>query len=216
MFATASLSHAQSYWVGFDSIRYDGDIDSTIDVTVLLFEEISNGTDSRLAPGGDNGLFAFSAGVSYSSAAGGDGVTFDSFALHPYFETGFAGSGDDLTDNGSVVAFEGTENFTVNDHDNEDGVSGFQVDANLWAVKLGTISFAPGDDSTVTTLVAQPHPDPEALPLLFADDFQVVGSAWSSGSSSSAQIRIGVVPEPGSASILALSLLGFVVRRKNS
>lgn len=221
LFATASLTHAQGYWVGFDAIQYDADIDDTIDVTILLFEDVSNGSDSRLAPGGENGLFAFSAGVSYSSVTGGNnGVTFDSFTLHPYFQTGFAGSGADLSDDGSTVAFEGIEEFNTDDggdsQDGEPGVSGFQLDADLWAVELGTLSFTPGDPSTVTTLVAAPHPDPNANPLVFADSFSVVNSGWSSGNTSSAQIRIGAVPEPGSASILVLSLLGFTGRRRVS
>lgn len=209
----SSPTNAQEYWVGFDAVEYNADLDETIDVMVLLFEDVSDGSTSRLAPGADDGLFSFSASVAFSSTDG-DGATFDSFSLHPFFMTGFPGSGEDLTVTDASVSFEGSEDFANNDADGEIGVGGFQLDANLWAIELGTISFVPGAPSSVTTIVAGPHPHPLANDLLFGDAFSLGGGGWSTGDSASGEIRINAVPEPTSLGLIGFCLLGVTGRRR--
>jgi hypothetical protein len=208
--AFCSQGMAQTYTVGFDSSVYDVDINDTVDVDLFLFEDVSDGSASRLAPGGGNGLFTFSLGVDYSAFTGSAaGSVYNSLTLHPFFTTGFSGSGDDITDNPGLISFEGAEDFAGNDADGEGGVGGIQLSANLWAVELATITFDAGDAGTVTTLQARTHVDTDANVFLFADN-----STPDIGFDS-AEIRVAAIPEPATASVIGLCMLGFVMRRRS-
>lgn len=211
LIAFCSQGIAQTYTVGFDANMYDIDINDTVDVDLFLFEDVSDGSTSRLAAGNDDGLFTFSLGIDYSAFTGtANGSVYNSLTLDPLFTTGFAGSGSDVTDNPGLISFEGTEDFAGNDTDGENGVGGFMVSADLWAVQLATVTFDAGDAGTVTTLQARSHEDPNGNAFLFAD------SATPTIGFTSAEIRVAAIPEPATASLLGLCLLGFVGRRRTS
>lgn len=210
--ALCSQGIAQTYTVGFDANIYDVDINDTVDVDLFLFEDVSDGSSSRLEAGGENGLFTFSLGIDYSAFTGSaNGSVYDSLVLDDLFTTGFAGSGSDVTDNPPLISFEGTEDFAGNDTDGENGVGGFLVSADLWAVQLATVTFAAGDAGTVTTLQTRTHEAANANAFLFAD------SATPTIDFTSAEIRVvSAIPEPATTSLLGFCLLGFVGRRRTS
>jgi len=210
LFVFCPMAFAQTYTVGFDSNQYDIDINESVDVRVLLFEDVSGGGTSRLEAGMDDGLFTFSLGIDFSAFAGGaTGASYNSLMLNDLFTTGFAGSGDDVTVGTGIVSFEGTEDFAGNDTDGEDGVGGVLVGADLWAVELATVTFDAGSDATTTTLQAGPHANPNGNAFLFADGSQpTIGF-------SAAEIVVGTaIPEPATASILGLLFVGVAVRRR--
>lgn len=209
--AVSSSAFAQTYTIAYDQTRYNVDAGNTVDVTVLLREEISGAEVSRLAAGGNDGLFAFSLGLDYSMFTGGaNGSTFSSLVLDPQFAEGSAGSGSDVTDDSAnrVVSFEGTEDFAGNDVDGETGVGGTMVAANTWEVNLATLTFNAGDQGSLTTLQLRTHTNAGANPFLFGD-----GSTPDIGFTTA---EIGVIPEPGTASLIALVAgIGLVRRRRN-
>lgn len=214
--AFCSTAAAQTYTLGYDQIRYDAVLGGTVDVTMILTEEIANGETSRLAPGGNDGLFTFSADTDYSMFNGSArGVSFSSLLLDPLFTTGFAGSGQDVTTGPSNVSFEGTEDFANNDNDGETGVGGTMVSANVWEIELATITFNADVDDTATLLQSGPHTSVDANAFLFGDGF-VADITYRPS-----QIVIGdgipfSIPEPSSAVVLALLAgVGMTKRRRN-
>ncbi len=202
-FAFTSDVSSQTYTLGFDQTGYNINPGTTVDLTLILTEDISGGGTSRLAPGGDDGLFAFGAGINYSSFTGtGGGSTFNSLI----FNSEFLQSDPDFTkisDDGSVVSFETSET-------SGSGISGTMISASEYTLELATITFNAGDAGTNTTLQLQVGELPITNPFLFAD-----GANPTVGFGSS-QIIVNAVPEPGSAAILILVAgAGLLKRRRN-
>jgi len=208
MSAFCFQASAQSYTLGYDSTRYDVNAGDTVDVMVILTEEISGAEVSRLAAGGADGLFAFSAGVDYSMFTGGTGSTFNSLVLDPRFTGGSAGSGQDVTDDPGLVSFEGVEDFNGNDVDGEAGVTGTMVSSTIYELELATLTFDAGSLGSVTTLDLREHVSGAANPFLFGDN-AVPDIAFSSA-------VINVIPEPGSACVVALLAGIGLIRRRRS
>jgi len=180
-------------------------------VTLILTEEITGAEVSRLLTGNNDGLFAFSTAVDFSSVSGAaNGSPFSSLALNDLFTGGSAGSGEDVTLGNGIVSFEGTEDFTGNDTDGETGVGGTMTSATTFELALATLTFQAGDIDSTTTLQLQEHVSADANPFLFGDGF-----AASSVGFGSSTIFVEAVPEPSSAAILALiGCTGLVTRRR--
>jgi len=213
--ALCSTVAAQTYTLGYDQNRYDATLGGTVDIRLILTEEIANGETSRLAAGGNDGLFAFSADTDYSMFNGSArGVSFSTLLLNDLFTIGFSGSGNDVTTGPSNVSFEGAEDFANNDTDGETGVGGVMVSANVWEIELATLTFNADVDDTATLLQPGPHISNSANPFLFADSFEADIIYRPS------QIVIGNgvpfnIPEPGSAVVLALLAgVGMLKRRR--
>ena len=207
--ATGQLE-AQTYTVGLDQAQYTVVEGGSVDVVVVLTEEIAAGQTARLAPGNNDGLFAFGTGLDFSSFTGAaNGSTFNSLVLDPLFTGGSANSGEDVTVGPGVVSFEGTEDFT-NDADGEPGVTGTMVSATVWELSLATLTFDAGDLNSLTTLQLQDHVAPDASPFIFANGAGAGVTPPVAFSSST----ILVVPEPAAASLIFLGLGAGLFRRK--
>ena len=213
-----SSASSQTYTLGFDQSRYDVAVGTLADLDLILTEEITSGQTSRLAAGGNDGLFGFSADIDYTTFNGAArGVSFFSFNLEDEFTTEFADSGESITLGPSNVSFEGTEDFVNSDSDMENGVGGMMISENVYAIQLATIKFNADIDDTATLVELGPHLSAEGIPFLFADTF-VADIKYTPS-----QIVVGddaiafrlSVPEPNSGAILALLAgTGFLNRRK--
>ncbi len=203
-------SHAQTYSLGYDQVRYRANPGETVDVNVILTEEITGAEVARLATGGDDGLFAFGASVDFSTFTGDTGASFVSWQLAPEFSAADAAVGNGLVIGNGEVSFEGVENFG-SDSDGEVGVNGVMISSTEFQILLGTMTFQVGSPGSETFLALQDHTDPAANPFLFGD-----GSTPEIGFARIEDgFSIAAVPEPGSAAfIVAFGLIGLARRRK--
>ncbi|QEG24152.1 PEP-CTERM sorting domain-containing protein [Mariniblastus fucicola] len=200
--ACCSQGFAQTYSLGYDQTRYDVSPGDSVDVTLILTEEIADGETARLAGGGTDGLFAFGLGVDYSSFTGGaSGSTFGSIT----FNSDFLQSDPDFVqvfDSGSVVSFETSET-------SGQGVSGMMISPNEYQLELATLSFDAGAINSLTTLQLRTGEAPVTNPALFFADGETPAVGFGS-----TQIFVNAVPEPGSAAILAIVAGVGVLRRR--
>ncbi len=205
VFGFCSQGMSQTYTLGFDQGNYQINTGDTVDVEIILTEVITGAEVSRLAAGLDDGLFSFGNSVDFSSFMGLTGSSYSSFVINPDFNFDFTGTGSGVTEGIGEVSFEATEDFGL-DSDGEDGVGGVEITPTLFQLSLGTMTFDAGSGGSVTTLQLQDHTDVNANDFLFADGATPplnFGSA-----------TITVVPEPGSATAIAL-LAGFgLIRRR--
>lgn len=207
----SSQAFSQTYTLGYDQARYEVAEGGTIDIDIVLREQITGAEMSRLAAGGDDGLFAFGASVDYSVFTGDVGSTFASFTLDAEFDDRDAQVGGGLVhDIGVEVSFEGVENFGI-DTDGEDGVSGRMITPTLYEITLGTVTFNAGSRGSTTSIQLQDHTDAGAVPFLFADGDtpEVIYATQFNG------VSIVVVPEPSTAVFFtAIALTGILRRRR--
>ena len=209
--AFCPVAFSQTYTLGYDTTQYNTNAGGIVDAVVVLTEEVTGAEVSRLAAGGNNGLFSYSLGIDYSVFSGSAGSTFNSVVLDPLFVGGFSGSGEDVTDDPGVVSFEGTENFASNDSDGENGVGGTMVATDIYEIALATVRFNAGAAGSRTTLTLQEHVSPAANPFLFSD-----GIAPEINFTASEIFVANAVPEPSSAGVLALLAgVGILRRRRN-
>jgi hypothetical protein len=196
--------NAQTYTLGFDQAEYNVDPGATIDVTLVLTEEITGGETSRLDTAG-SGLFAFGLGVDYSAFTGAArGSAFDSLIFNAEFlqnDPDFTKIEDDTVN--SIVSFETSETSGA-------GINGTSLSANLFELDLATLTFTAGDAASITTLQIGNGQSPITNPPIFFADGSTPDVAFGSG-----QIIVSAVPEPGSAAILAVfACAGLMTRRR--
>lgn len=215
--AVYSSASAQTYTLGFDQTRYDVAVGAIVDVNLVLTEEITAGQTSRLAAGGDDGLFAYSADTDFTNFNGSArGISFLSAVPDELFTI----VNDDTRGvivGPSNVSFEGVEDFVSNDSDMELGVGGTMVSENVYSIELATLSFNADVDDTATLLELGPHVSGDQFFFLFADDFvpEIIYTQSQIVIGDEAEAFRLSVPEPGSAAILLLVAgIGILKRRK--
>lgn len=193
---------AQTYTLGFDQAQYNVNPGATVDLTLVLTEEITGAETSRLGTPG-SGLFAFGLGVDYSSFSGAaNGSTFSSLI----FNSNFLQSDPDFTnvdDSNNIISFETSETSGA-------GVNGTQLSANLFELDLATLTFNAGDLGSITTLQIGNGRSPITNPPIFFADGTTPPVEFGSG-----QITVVAVPEPGSVAMLGIfACAGFMTRRR--
>ena len=212
LFAFSSQGMAQTYSIGYDQTRYEVQEGGTVSVDLVLVEEITGGETARLADGGDNGVFTFSADTNFSAFTGDAGSVFNGVAsvnIDLMGDPFFTGSGQFVTEGADSVSLEGIEDFG-SDPDGEIGVNGVMITPTRFELVLGTLQFDAGSVGSLTTLQSGIHVDPAANPFLFGGDtpFEPTLNFGSA--------QIFVVPEPGSITFIALLAgAGFLKRRRN-
>lgn len=199
--AVGSSATAQTYGLGYDQTRYDTTGES-VEVTLFLTEDVSDGSTSRLATANPNDdLFSFSVSVDYGSFTGGSGSTFSSLE----FASGFVQSSDAvftrIQDSGTRVSFESTVGLG-------DGLPGTLVGADLYEIPLATLVFDAGDFGSVTTLQSGLTELVGNEDLLFEDNATPELTNFGT-----AQIFVAV-PEPGSAAFIALLAGAGMIKRR--
>jgi hypothetical protein len=215
-FAIASPSFAQTYTLGYDQTRYTVDENDTVDIDVILREEVSGAEVARFAPGGDDNFFSLALAIDYSAFTGGTtGSTFvsDSLVRNSGLGDNFSSAGG-ITDDPGLLSFEVIEDFG-SDPDGEPGIVGTQVDANTWEINLATVTFNAGDLGTTTTLQLRDHvAGDDAIRFSFFGDN--ANDPVRSINYTSGEIFVGAIPEPGSVSLISLLAgIGFVRRRRS-
>ena len=208
--AISSSATAQTYTLGYDQTLYTTTVGSTVDVQLVLTEQIAGSEVARLAVGGNDGLFAFSADTDFSVFTGGaTGSIFNgTVIINPAFAGVLLDSGQAVTTGPGNVSLEGNEG-TSDSGDGEFGVNGVMVSPTEYQLVLATLQFDAGDVGSLTTLELGDHVNPLAPPFLFGD-----GTTPDIGFVNS-QILVTAIPEPGSLAFITLIAgAGLLQRRR--
>ncbi len=201
----ADAQAEQIYEFAFEQSSYTVVEGSTVDITFLLRETVTNGDVARLAVGGNDGLFAFGLNADFGSFTGGAGSTVASasdVAIEAIFDDAGANS----------VALVGSSVDVNGNTSNGNGIEIAATAPDVYELTLATLTVTAGDLGSVTTFTLDDHTNTAGIFSLFADAF-VADSVAAYGSTE--VTVVSAIPEPASTLILfGVATMGLVRRRR--
>jgi energy-converting hydrogenase Eha subunit C len=201
----ADAQAEQIYEFAFEQSSYTVVEGSTVDITFLLRETVTNGDTARFAVGDNDGFFAFGVNADFSSFTGGAGSTVaatSDVAINAIFDDSTA---NDVALVGSTVDINGNSS-------NGNGIEIAETSPDVYELTLATLTVTAGELGSVTTFSLDDHTNTGGIFSLFADAF-VIDSVATYGSTE--VTVVSAIPEPASTLILVgVAGLGLVRRRR--